>query len=498
LEEKLSIHEECGVFGIFDRGDNLDVARLAYYAICALQHRGQESCGISVNYKDENGKITVLQHKDLGLVREVFKEDTISGMKGFSAVGHVRYSTTGETSRENAQPIVSKYKKGTFSMAHNGNISNAKKLRKELENLGSTFMTDTDSEIISNLIAKERVNCHSTVNAVLEVMKVLEGAYSLIVSTPQKLIAIRDPNGFRPLCIGKIGNSYVFASESCALNSINATYLRDVLPGEVVVCDKDGITSVRDMCGVIDPSFCVFEYIYFARPDSFINGLSVYEIRQNAGRILARENPVDADVVVGVPDSGLDAALGYAVESGIKFGFGFIKNKYVGRTFIEPTQNSRENALRIKLNVMKAEIVGKRVIMVDDSIVRGTTSKRIVKLLYEAGAKEVHVRISFPPVMNPCFFGTDIPSRDDLIACKMSLDEMKDYIGADSLSFISLDGLSKILNFKNPTKIACNEEIPITFINRQTPKINADKSCKKCSGLCTACVSGIYPVEKEN
>lgn len=457
-----SLHEECGVFGVYDMGDNLDVARLTYYGLYALQHRGQESCGIAVNSVDENGKIQILQYKDMGLVQEVFNSLVLNELKGHAAVGHVRYTTAGSSSRENAQPLVSKYQKGTFALAHNGNLVDVDRIRKELEDQGAIFQTNNDSEIIAHLMAKERIKTNSTAEAILKLMGEISGAYSLIILTPKRMVVARDPQGFRPLCIGKLKNSYVFASETCALDSVGAEFMREVEPGEVIVVDENGLSSFKERCGQ-PTSLCIFEYIYFARPDSIIDGASVHAARLNAGKYLAQESPVDADVVIGVPDSGLDAALGYSRESKIPYGVGFIKNRYIGRTFIQPTQEEREAALRIKLNAMREAVEGKRVIMIDDSIVRGTTSGRIVKLLRDAGATEVHVRISSPPFLNPCYFGTDISDRDSLIACKMSVEETCKHIGADSLAYLSLNALGKIAE---------------------------GSSCGKCN----ACFTGKYPV----
>lgn len=452
------LHEECGVFGIYDN-DGFDPAFETYLALYSLQHRGQESCGIAVN---DGGVIFV--HKDLGLVPEVFGDVMLNHMGGGKmAVGHVRYSTTGSNNRENAQPLVMKYIKGSIALAHNGNLVNAYELRRELELNGAIFQTTNDSEVIAYIIARARLRAPSIEMAVVEAMNALKGAYSVVMMSPRKLIAARDPNGFRPLCIGKMKNSYVFASESCALDSIGAEFVRDVEPGEVVVADKDGIRSLKQHCGG-KSSLCVFEYIYFARPDSVMDGESVHLARQRAGEFLARSHPAAADLVVGVPDSGIDAALGYARESGIPYGMGFIKNKYVGRTFIQPTQGKRDTAVRIKLNALSSAVKGKRVVMVDDSIVRGTTSARIVSLLREAGATEVHVRVSSPPFTNPCFFGTDIDSRKNLIACRMSIDEICRTLGADSLGYLGTDELDKIAPHS------------------------------KC-GFCKGCFTGSYPVE---
>jgi amidophosphoribosyltransferase len=434
-----SLHEECGVFGIYAHGGAVDPAHQTYLALYALQHRGQESCGIAVN---DDG--VIFSHKDLGLIPEVFNEVVLNHMGGGNmAIGHVRYSTTGGNSRENAQPLVSKYAKGSIALAHNGNLVNAYELRQELELNGAIFQTTNDTEVMAYVIARNRLKTRSIESAVVEAMKTIKGAYSIVVMSPRKLIAARDPNGFRPLCMGKIDESIVFASETCALDAVGATFIRDVEPGEVVVVSDDGVTSIKEHCGG-KSSLCIFEYIYFARPDSVIDGESVHLARQRAGAILAREYPVEADLVVGVPDSGIDAALGYANESGIPYGLGFIKNKYIGRTFIQPTQGQRDSAVKIKLNALASAVRGRRVVMVDDSIVRGTTSARIVSLLREAGATEVHVRVSSPPFLNPCYFGTDIDSRDKLIACRMSVDEICKTLGADTLGYLGTEDLDKI------------------------------------------------------
>ena len=435
-----TIHEECGVFGIYTR-ERSDVASSTYFALYALQHRGQESCGIAVN---DRGVITC--RKDVGLVPEVFHKDTLTQLgQGTMAIGHCRYSTTGSSSPINAQPLVVRHCKGPLALAHNGNLVNAQELRQQLELNGAIFHTTNDSEVISYIITRERLLSPSIEEAVAKAMYTIKGAYSLVIMSPQKLMAVRDPHGFRPLCIGRLPDDggYVFASESCALDTLGVEFVRDVEPGEIVIADENGLRSIRTHCGG-PSSICVFEYVYFARPDSVIEGVSVHEARQRAGRLLYRENPQEADVVIGVPDSGLDAALGYAKESGIPYGVGFIKNRYIGRTFIQPTQGQREDAVRIKLNVIKETVQGKRVVMVDDSIVRGTTSARIVRLLREAGATEVHLRISAPPFTNPCFFGIDIDSRENLIACKMTLEEIRQYLGVDSLGYLSVDSVKKI------------------------------------------------------
>ena len=401
------LHEECGVFGMYDLDGN-DVASSIYYGLFALQHRGQESCGISVSDTFGPRKVDLL--KGMGLVNEVFNSENLSKLHGNIGVGHVRYSTAGESIPSNAQPLVINYVKGTLMLAHNGNLINANELRDELAYTGAIFQTTIDSEVIAYLVARERINAKTAQEAVTNAMKKLKGAYALVISSPRKLIGARDPFGFKPLCIGKRDNAYILASETCALDTIGAEFVRDVLPGEVVTIDKDGIKSDTSMClPKAKEARCVFEYIYFARPDSNFDGVSVYHSRIMAGRFLAMDSPVEADVVVGVPESGNAAAMGYAMESGIPYGTAFVKNSYVGRTFIKPQQKSRESSVRIKLNVLKEAVCGKRVIMIDDSIVRGTTSDRIVQMLKDAGATEVHVRISSPPFLYECYFGTDIP-----------------------------------------------------------------------------------------
>lgn len=439
------IKEECGVFGIYDF-DGGDVASTIYYGLLALQHRGQESCGIAVS--DTNGpKGKVLSSKDMGLVNEAFTPEILEKLKGDIGVGHVRYSTAGSSTRENAQPLVLNYVKGTLALAHNGNLINAPELKRELEYTGAIFQTTIDSEVIAYFIARERLNSKTVEEAVGRAMKKIKGAYSLIIMSPRKLIGARDPFGFRPLCIGKRDNSYVLASETCALDTIGATFVRDVEPGEIVtISPEKGIESDKSMCIPKEQhARCVFEYIYFARPDSFVDGMSVYNSRILAGRYLAIDSPVDADLVVGVPESGNCAALGYAMESGIPYGQAFVKNSYVGRTFIKPGQKNRESSVQVKLNALRDAVEGKRVIMIDDSIVRGTTSDRIVRMLREAGAKEVHMRVSSPPFLWPCYFGTDIPARDQLIAYNRSVDEICKVIGADSLGYLKEERLSQIV-----------------------------------------------------
>ena len=434
-----SVHEECGVFAVYCK-NTTDAAMQTYVGLYALQHRGQESCGIVVN---DRGVFSY--HKDLGLVHEVFDKDTLANLgQGNIAVGHVRYSTTGNSNRSNAQPLVVRHIKGPMAIAHNGNLVNARELREEYELKGAIFHTTNDTEVISYAITEQRLVCPSIEKAVENALGRLRGAFSIVVMSPKKLIAARDPFGFRPLSLGKLGDSYVVASETCAFDSIGAEFVRDLLPGELIVIDENGVRSVKTHCGKEKSSMCVFEYVYFARPDSVIEGASVHRARLRAGEFLWQEHPVEADVVIGVPDSGLDAALGLSRESGIPYGVGFIKNRYVGRTFIQPNQADRTNSVKIKLNVVKDTVAGKRVILVDDSIVRGTISKRIVNLIREAGAKEIHMRISCPPFKNPCYFGTDIDDRDKLVANHYDVDGICKKIGADSLEYLSLENLKAI------------------------------------------------------
>lgn len=435
-----SIHEECGVFGVFDSALS-NVARTTYFALYALQHRGQESCGIAVN---EDGVFR--SHRALGLVPEVFTADVLEKLgQGRIAVGHVRYSTTGNVNVSNAQPLVVRHVKGSMALAHNGNLTNALELRREFELEGAIFHGSSDTEVIAYAITKARLKTGSIEEAVESAMKRIKGAYSLVIMSPQKLIAARDPEGFRPLCMGRTPDgAVVFASESCALDSVGASFVRDVRPGEIVVVSEEGIRFIETHCAGRG-HMCVFEFVYFARPDSVIAGSSVQDARLRAGAYLALEHPIQADVVIGVPDSGLDAALGYSRQSGIPYGVGFIKNRYVGRSFIQPTQGQREDAVKVKLNAVRSVVEGRRVIMIDDSIVRGTTSARIVRLLREAGAKEVHMLVSSPPFRNPCYFGTDIDSRENLIACRLnSVEEIAREIGVDSLGYLSVESVRKI------------------------------------------------------
>ena len=456
------LHEECGVFGMYDF-DGGDVASTIYYGLFALQHRGQESCGIAVS--DTSGpKGRVQSYKDMGLVNEVFTPEILGKLNGDIGVGHVRYSTAGASTRENAQPLVLNYVKGTLALAHNGNLINANELRHDQEYTGAIFQTTIDTEVIAYHIARERLNSKTAEEAVRRAVAKLKGAFSLVVASPRKLIGARDPFGFKPLCIGKRDNAYILTSETCALETIGAEFIRDVRPGEVVtISPEGGIQS--DMSLALAPekeARCIFEYIYFARPDSHIDGVSVYGSRIKAGRFLAMDSPVDADLVVGVPESGNAAALGYSLQSGIPYGTAFVKNSYVGRTFIKPKQSSRESSVRVKLNVLKEAVAGKRIIMIDDSIVRGTTSDRIVKMLRDAGATEVHVRISSPPFLWPCYFGTDIPEREQLIAYNRTIDEIREIIGADSLGYLDVERLEEL---------------------------------SEGLSICKGCFNGIYPLE---
>ncbi|MCQ2610575.1 MAG: amidophosphoribosyltransferase [Treponema sp.] len=430
------IKEECGVFGIWSPKEQ-ELAPSVYLGLYALQHRGQESCGIVVNH---NGQFS--SYKDLGLVSDVFTNENLKNLgPGTAAVGHVRYGTTGANIRANVQPIEVHHVNGNLAVAHNGNLTNSTALRRQLELTGAIFHSTSDTETIAYFLTKERLTCSTIEKAVSSTMEKIEGAYSLILMTQDKLLAVRDPNGYRPLCYGQTQDGcYVIASETAALDTVGAKFIRDVEPGEIVVFSDSGIKSITSHCKTAKKSLCVFEYIYFARPDSVIDGVSVHASRLKAGSLLAKEHPVEADVVIGVPDSGLDAALGYAQESGIPYGLGFVKNKYIGRTFINPGQTERANKVKIKLNPISQTVKGKRVVLIDDSIVRGTTSGHIVQLVREAGAKEVHVRISSPPFTAPCYYGTDVPDCEHLIACNHSLEEITKIIGADSLGYLSIEG----------------------------------------------------------
>ena len=456
-----NLREECGVFGVYSPTP-CDVAGTTYYGLFALQHRGQESCGIVVN---DDGVFT--SYKDVGLVNDVFTPENLARLgEGNISVGHVRYGTTGGNDRSNAQPIVVNHVKGRMALAHNGNLVNSGELRRSLELEGSIFHTTRDTEVISYLITKARLTAPSIEQAINAAMNKLKGAYSLVIASPSKLIAVRDEHGFRPLCYGKTEDGrYIVASESCALDAVGAMLIRDIRPGEILVFDKNGIRSIEDHCGKAPHTLCVFEYIYFARPDSVIEGCCVHSARMRAGAFLALEHPVQADVVIGVPDSGIDAAIGYSRQSGIPYELGFIKNKYIGRTFIAPGQKSREDKVKIKLNPVSEVVKGKRVVLIDDSIVRGTTSARIVKLLREAGATEIHMRVSAPAFTNPCYYGTDIDSKENLIACKHTVPEIAKLIGVDSLGYLGLESAKQMAKGVNG------------------------------SGYCTACFDGVYPTE---
>ena len=452
----MSIHEECGVFGVF-APKPIEAANMVYYGLYALQHRGQEGCGIVVN---DDGVFS--SHKDVGLVGDVFGKEVLASFpKGSMAVGHVRYSTTGGINRANCQPIEVNHKKGKMALAHNGNLSNAYELRDELEMSGAIFHTTSDTETIAYITTRERLSAPSIEEALSRAMNVIDGAYSLILMSSSKLIAARDPRGFRPLCYGKTEDGiYVVASESCALQAVGASFEREIMPGEILVFSQDGVQSRKEHCNKEKKSICIFEHIYFARSDSIINGVCVQSARMRTGEILAQKYPTDADIVIGVPDSGLDAALGYSRASGIPYGIGFIKNKYIGRTFIAPQESDRMKQVRIKLSPIREMLEGKRVILIDDSIVRGTTSKCIVKLVREAGAKEIHMRISSPPFLNPCYYGTDIDSQEHLIAHYYNTDEIANIIGADSLKYLPKEDLDSLID---------------------------------CSDYCAACFDGKYP-----
>lgn len=473
----MSIHEECGVFGIFNRNLEHDAVQETYLALYALQHRGQVSCGIAARNGDTVDCIT-----ELGTVPDVFNKDKLASLtaagKGNVAIGHVRYSAQGEEDEINSQPMVMSYAKGSISIANNGSLVSTAKLRKNLESGGSVFQTNSNAEMIVHLIVRHRLQTENIEKAISKAMGELEGAYSFIIMSPKKLIAVRDPKGFRPLCYGKLGDSYVIASESCAIQSIGGEVIRDIEPGEILVITEESVYSNKDNCGQ-KTSMCIFEHVYLARPDSIIDGASVHRSRLNAGKFLAIEHPVEADVVVGVPDSGIDAAIGYANQSGIPFGIGLIKNRYIGRTFIQTTQKQRERSVQIKLNPLGNEFEGKRIVLVDDSIVRGTTCAKLIKKLRDAGAKEIHMRISSPPFINPCYFGTDISSKDKLIACKLTIDEIRQFIGADSLGYLSRESMMKVAeNSKVDFCSACfTGEYPVdvtgeNFVDKYSKKIN--------------------------
>ena len=464
------IQEECGVFGVY-APETTDVAPLAYYALYALQHRGQESAGIAVN---DDGVFTA--YRDVGLVNEVFPAERLRSLgTGTIAVGHVRYGTTGSDNKRNVQPILVNHYKGRMALAHNGNLTNSHALRQALESQGSIFQTTTDSEVIAYHIARERCKVGTAEEAVANAMKKIKGAYSLVISSPRKLIGARDPQGFKPLCIGKRDNAYILTSETCALDTIGATFVRDVLPGEIVTIDRQGIRS-RDYSMYKRHEMCSMEYIYFARPDSDIDGCNVHAYRKESGRLLWKEAPAEADIVVGVPDSSLSAAMGYAEASGLPYEMGLIKNKYIGRTFIQPSQELREKGVRMKLSAVRSIVRGKRVVLVDDSIVRGTTSRRIVTMLKEAGATEVHVRIASPPMTDPCFYGVDTSTREELISARKNTAGVCEEIGADSLVFLSPESLLKAGSRKELCMACFTGQYP-TALYQSPEEANKDVKC---------------------
>ncbi len=454
------VKEECGIFGIYAKGTKEDLIGQVCIGLAGLQHRGEESCGVAIN---QDGIIHY--HKDVGLVSEVFTKQVQDSMpEGKMAIGHVRYSTTGVSKKENAQPMVVRHKKGNLAVVHNGNLTNAVELKKELEEQGAIFTTTSDTEIICHVIVRERLKTGSIEQAVKNTMKIIKGAYSLLVISPQKMMAVRDPQGFRPLCMGHFGEDIVFASESCALDIMGATFDRDIEPGEVITITNNEVVSEKVLPNE-KKGMCVFEYIYFARPDSTIDGINVHICRENAGRCLARQAPVDADIVASVPDSGNDAALGYSKESKIPYDIVFVKSRYIGRTFIQNTQTKRKNLVALKLNPLRETVKGKKIVLVDDSIVRGTTITRIIKTLKRAGAKEVHIRVASPAFVDICYFGTDIDKKENLIANGKTVEEIRKEIGADSLEYLSLDSLKQIT-----------------------------KGCK-VDDFCYGCFTGKYPIE---
>ncbi len=453
------MHEECGVFALYGNGFVEDPAEYAYLALYAMQHRGQQSCGIAVS---NSGVIESV--KGMGLAADVFDEEKLAKLKGENVIAHALYSASKSSNIQSAQPFVMRYGKGRLALAHNGSLVNADELRSDLSKKGAMFRSNSDAELMAQLIARERLFCHSVEDAVVNAVKQFKGAFSFVVMSPRKIVAVRDPFGFRPLTIGITKEGcYVVVSETCALNALGADFVRDVNPGEVVVIDGDGMRTYyqEENC---KRRICIFEYIYFARPDSVMDGVSIHGSRVQAGRLLARQHPVDADIVIGVPDSGLDAAIGYARESGIEYGMGFVRNNYVGRTFIKPTQEQRASSVGIKLNVLSETVKGKKVVMVDDSIVRGTTCADIVRLLKNAGAKEVHVRISSPTLHYPCLYGTDIPTREELTSNRHTVEELCQVIGADTLGFLDKDTLGELIG-------ACGKT------------------------YCDACFTGDYPIE---
>ena len=479
--EKDKFRDECGVTGIFLKNKNAkNAAKISYYALYSLQHRGQESAGIAVS-NGENLNI----HKELGLVADVFTPETMAGLEGRIAIGHVRYATAGGRSVENAQPMLNKFKLGSIALAHNGQLVNYQPLQEMLEETGSTFTSTSDTEIILKLVAKNYK--HGLEKAVQNAIQLIKGSYALVVMTENCLIGARDPYGIRPLCLGQVDGGYILASESCAIDAVNGTFIRDINPGEIVIITDEGIKSIN-LNEKAQKQTCIFEYVYFARPDSIIDGIPVQQARLKMGETLAKEKPTQADVVIGVPDSGLGAAIGYSCASGIPYAMGIVKNKYIGRTFIAPTQKERENMVFVKLNAISSDLKGKRVIVIDDSIVRGTTSKRLVQILRRAGAKEVHFRVSSPPVKFPCYLGIDTPTKAELISSEHDVEEIRKEIGADSLAFISLEGMIKSLsacNFQKSNNSQAQAQgdflSPANFLS---------------PGFCKGCFCGEYPIGK--
>ncbi|WP_305046161.1 amidophosphoribosyltransferase [Geoalkalibacter sp.] len=451
------LHEECGVFGIFGHPE---ASNLSYLGLYALQHRGQESCGIVAS-----DGTRLRAHRGMGLVADVFRdEDIFSRLSGRSAIGHVRYSTAGGSDIKNVQPIMVDYLRGSIAVAHNGNLVNAQEIRNELELTGSIFSTTSDTEVIVHLLARSQAD--SLPDRIGQILQDIRGAYSLVFLTETRMVAVRDPNGFRPLVLGRLDGAYVVASESCAFDLIEAEFIREIEPGEMVLIDKDGMKSYHPF-GKVNPTPCIFEHIYFARPDSVVFGRQVYGVRKEFGRMLAREHAVAADVVIPIPDSGVPAAIGYAEESGIPFQLGLIRNHYVGRTFIEPQQSIRHFGVKIKLNPVREVIEGKRVVVIDDSIVRGTTARKIIKMIRAAGAKEIHVRISSPPTSFPCYYGIDTPTRKELISSSHTIEEINRYITSDTLGYLSREGMREAAGMPG----------------------------SKGGHFCDACFSGFYPVK---
>ncbi len=459
LTDDDKLHEECGVVGVYT--ENPDIAsQLIYYGLFALQHRGQESAGIAVQTEHK-----MEYHKDMGLVADVISQDVVDRMSGRLAIGHVRYSTTGESEKQNAQPLVVRYREGSIALAHNGNLVNADSMRNILEDNGVIFQTSTDSEVVANMVARHYKG--GIVKSIQNVTEIVKGAYAFVFMTEKELIGVRDYYGLRPLCLGKRQDGYLLASESCAISAMGGEFIRDIEPGEIVVINENGVESIKSS-KYAQKKLCIFEHVYFARPDSNLDGVNVYGTRYNSGRILAQEAPVKADLVFSVPDSGTPAAMGYAAELGIPFGLGLIKNRYAKRTFIEPKQELREQGVKTKLSVLKELVKDKVVVMIDDSIVRGTTTKQIVRMVKEAGAKEVHVRVASPPVTHSCFFGINTPDKTKLIGANKTVEEIKEFISADSIHYLSLEGLVKATSSENSFCLACfNGDYPMEVPNQE-------------------------------